>query len=205
VISIVCSGKHLEQLRLAGGQFFEWRFLARGLWWQAHPFTISAKPTPPTLRLTVKDVGDFSGALAHLEIGTKIAIEGPYGSFTAHHRQRDRALLIAGGIGVTAIRPLLEDLPRKAKPVVIIRASTETDLILRDEIEKLALEKGGAVHYLIGPRQKVSLSAIGKLVSDVTKRDVYLCGSEEFVGATTTVLHDLNVSPTMIHHEAYSL
>jgi predicted ferric reductase len=205
VISIICKGKHLEQLRVAGGQFFEWRFLAPGLWWQAHPFTVSAKPTPPTLRLTVKEVGDFSRALATIPIGTKIAIEGPYGSFTTHHRLRDRSLLIAGGIGVTAVRPLLEDLPKKAKPVVIVRASSATELTLREEIERLALEKGGSVHYLIGPRSKVSLDAIGKLVPDIKKRDVFLCGSEEFVGAVTSALHALKVEPGSIHHEAYSL
>jgi predicted ferric reductase len=38
VVSVVCSGRRLEKLNIQGGQFFQWRFLARGLWWQAHPY-----------------------------------------------------------------------------------------------------------------------------------------------------------------------
>ena len=115
---------------MSGGQFFEWRFLTRGMWWQAHPFSLSARPKPPYLRLTVKDRGDFSAAVASLQPGTRVAIEGPYGVFTSHARRRRKAVLIAGGIGVTAIRALLEDLPNSTEPVVFLRASTEDDLVL---------------------------------------------------------------------------
>ena len=87
------------------------------------PTTLSALPQPPYLRLTVKGVGDHSSALARLKPGTRVAIEGPYGVFTRHSQRRPRVLLIAGGIGVTAVRALLEDLPRGAKPVVVLRAS----------------------------------------------------------------------------------
>lgn len=34
-----------------------WRFLTRGRWWQAHPFSLSAAPDGRSLRLTVKAVG----------------------------------------------------------------------------------------------------------------------------------------------------
>ena len=48
VVSIVCQGRHLERLPVSGGQFLQWRFLARGLWWQAHPYSLSAMPVPPS-------------------------------------------------------------------------------------------------------------------------------------------------------------
>ncbi|HEV2450333.1 MAG TPA: ferric reductase-like transmembrane domain-containing protein, partial [Streptosporangiaceae bacterium] len=118
VVSIICSGRQLDRLAVAGGQFFCWRFLAPGLWWQAHPYSLSALPRPPYLRLTVKAVGDHSAALARLRPGTPVAVEGPYGAFTRHAQQRGRAVLIAGGIGVTALRALLEDLPASSRPIV---------------------------------------------------------------------------------------
>jgi predicted ferric reductase len=79
------------------------------------------------LRLTVKAVGDHSAALARVRPGTAIAIEGPYGAFTRHAQRRPQALLVAAGIGVTALRSLLEDLPPRSAPVVILRATRETD------------------------------------------------------------------------------
>ena len=48
VVSVVCKGRGLERLAIGGGQFFEWRFLAPGMWWQAHPFSVSARPKPPS-------------------------------------------------------------------------------------------------------------------------------------------------------------
>ena len=44
----------LDRLPVSGGQFFFWRFLTRDMWWQAHPYSLSALPRPPYLRLTVK-------------------------------------------------------------------------------------------------------------------------------------------------------
>ena len=90
VVSVICKGRRLERLAVSGGQFFEWRFLTRGMWWQAHPFSLSARPKPPYLRLTVKDRGDFSAAVASLQPGTRVAIEGPYGVFTSHARRQGK-------------------------------------------------------------------------------------------------------------------
>ena len=44
VVSVVLRGRRLDRLPVAGGQFFQWRFLRRGLWWQAHPYSLSAAP-----------------------------------------------------------------------------------------------------------------------------------------------------------------
>ena len=123
VVSVICSGRQLDRLAISGGQFFCWRFLAKGMWWQAHPFSLSALPRPPYLRLTAKAVGDYSASLAYLRPGTKVVVEGPYGTFTRDAQLRPRALLIAAGIGVTALRALLEDLPADSRPIVMLRAT----------------------------------------------------------------------------------
>src|SRR3954471_3501466 len=35
-ISVVMEGRQLDRLPVYGGQFFQWRFLLRGMWWHAH-------------------------------------------------------------------------------------------------------------------------------------------------------------------------
>jgi len=205
VVSVVCKGRNLERLAVSGGQFFEWRFLVRNMWWQAHPFTLSARPQPPYLRLTVKDSGDYSAAVAKLRPGVKVMIEGPYGAFTAHARQKPKVALIAGGIGVTAVRSLLEDLPPRSYPEVILRASSADQLVLADEVAELARHRKGRVHELLGPREGVDLEAVVDLVPDLAQRDVYVCGSEGFVAEMTSVLTLLGVPRAAIHYEAYSL
>ena len=45
VVSVICRGRHLDRLPVSGGQFLQWRFLVSGMWWQAHPYSLSAMPT----------------------------------------------------------------------------------------------------------------------------------------------------------------
>jgi predicted ferric reductase len=205
VVSVILQGRHLDRLAISGGQFFEWRFLTRQMWWQAHPFTVSALPQPPFIRLTAKGVGNFSKALAHIKVGTKVAIEGPYGSFTTFAQCQSHVLLIAGGIGVTAVRSLLEDLPAKSRPVVVLRVSREEDLVLFDEVEKLVRHRKGILHRLIGGRDLVQLDTIKTLVPDIAKRDVYVSGPESFVLEASKMARRAGVANNAIHQEAYRI
>jgi predicted ferric reductase len=207
VVSVVVRGRHLDRLAVSGGQFFCWRFLTRNMWWQAHPYSLSALPRPPYLRLTVKGVGDHSAGLARLRPGTPIAVEGPYGAFTRHAQRRPRALLAAAGIGVTALRSLLEDLPRGSAPVVILRASREEDLVLRREVSELVKHRCGALHELVGRREQAAISerSLRRLVPDLDQRDVFVCGPEGFVADVVSVARNLGVPDESIHHEAFAL
>ncbi len=207
VASIIIGGRDLDRLAVSGGQFFCWRFLTRNMWWQAHPYSISALPRAPYLRLTVKRVGDHSAALARLKPGTPVAVEGPYGAFTKHAQRQPRALLVAGGIGVTALRSLLEDLPRASAPVVILRATREEDLVLRDEIGELVKQRRGRLHELVGSRDRVRLDErlLLRLVPDLHKRDLFVCGPEGFVTELVAMAKNLRVPDECIHHEAFAL
>jgi len=205
VVTVICRGERLERLAVSGGQFFEWRFLARGMWWQAHPFSLSALPRPPYLRLTVKVVGDFTAAVARLRPGTRIAIEGPYGAFTSHHRERQKAALIAGGVGVTAVRSLLEDLPRGCEPVVVLRASRPEDVVFSEEVAELVRQRKGRVHELVGARSEVNLRGLIDIIPDLRQRDVFVAGPEQFVLDVCTTLTRLGVSSDATHAEIYAL
>jgi predicted ferric reductase len=204
-VSVVCRGRNLDRLAVAGGQFFEWRFLTKGMWWQAHPFSLSARPRPPFLRITVKGIGDYSSAVALLQPGTRVAIEGPYGAFTTHARRRAKVALIAGGIGVTAIRSLLEDLPRDCDPVVILRASSTEALALASEVSELVRHRKGRVHELVGPRSEVRVDRLSELVPDLANRDVYVSGPEGFVERVVSTALRLGVPKDSLHYEVYSL
>src|SRR3954451_15166701 len=113
VVTVRLRGRRLDRLPVAGGQFFQWRFLRRGLWWQAHPYSLSAVPSGNRLQITVKSLGDHSAALARLKRGTRVAIEGPYGTFTPDARRSNKLLLVGAGVGSAPILSLLQDLPAR--------------------------------------------------------------------------------------------
>jgi predicted ferric reductase len=205
IFSLICRGRRLDRLAVSGGQFFLWRFLTRDLWWQAHPYSLSALPQPPYIRVTVKDLGDQSQAIRSLRPGTRIAIEGPYGAFTQHARVSDRVVLIAAGVGVTPLRALLEELPLHTDIIVIIRASTSDDLVLHQEISALVDRARGRLHEIIGSRHRVRLDVrmLRRLVPDVADRDVYVCGPDGFMNEVIDAALRLGVPEEQIHQEAF--
>ena len=204
ITKVLLEGQYLDDLRLQGGQFFEWRFLTRGRWWQAHPFSV-VDLQGDVIRLMVKPVGDFSSNIAQLKVGTRVWFEGPYGNFTVARRARDRALLIAGGIGVTAMRGLLEDLPAGSRPALILRVTSKTDLMLVDELERLANERNGRVYILSGDRTSVDLRTIAGNIKDYRSRDIFISGSPGFVEAVRDVFLQLGVHRRQLHVEPYSI
>ena len=206
VVSLVCEGRRLDRLPVHGGQFLQWRFLLPGLWWQAHPYSLSALPTSSRLRVTVKELGDHSGELARLRLGTRVAIEGPYGAFTRHARASDAVLLVGAGVGVTPLRALLEDLPTRVDVEVVLRASTQDDLVLDHEVAELVERRGGRLHRLIGPRSLIRLdaTALRQLVPDVAERDVYVCGPAGFSASVERAARACGTPPDQLHHEAFA-
>ncbi len=206
VVSLVCEGHRLDRLPVDGGQFLQWRFLVPGLWWQAHPYSLSALPTPSRLRVTVKELGDHSGELTRLRPGTRVAIEGPYGAFTRHARASDAVLLVGAGVGITPLRALLEDLPARVDVEVVLRASTADDLVLDDEVAELVERRGGRLHRLIGPRSLIRLDApaLRELVPDIAKRDVYVCGPAGFSASVERAARACGTPPDQLHQEAFA-
>ena len=160
VVSIEIGGRRLEHLRARSGQFLLWRFLTHDRWWEAHPFSLSARPDGRRLRITVKSLGDFTERLGDVRPGTRVIVEGPFGAFTTAARRRPRVALIAGGVGITPIRALLEDMPGDPGDITVIyRALNDGEVILREELEALAQRRGTEVHYVIGDHREPTAGA----------------------------------------------
>jgi predicted ferric reductase len=205
VYSIVCRGRHLDRLKVQGGQFFQWRFCAPGLCWHSHPYSLSAMPTADKLRLTVRAVGDQSRAITTLAPGTRVLVEGPYGAFTAEARRGERVALVGAGVGVTPLRAILEDLPTGVDVVAVLRASTNEGLVLRDEFADLMARRRGRLHELVGRRQHVMLGAkqLVTLIPDLAQRDVYVCGPYEFAEVVAAAARRAGVPADRIHVELF--
>jgi len=140
VVSVRIEGRRLERLNARPGQFLTWRFLARGRWWSAHPFSLSAAPDGRSLRITVKALGGFSERLAGVRVGTRVLAEGLFGVFTADARRREQMLLIAGGIGITPIRALLEE--NQGDVVVVYRVVDSEELVLHEVVGDHRTDEG---------------------------------------------------------------
>jgi predicted ferric reductase len=212
VVSVYIAGRHLEQLPVRAGQFFLWRFLAGGGWWRAHPYSISTAPNGEYLRITIKDSGDDSQLFQRLPVGTRVFAEGPYGAFTGARRRRKRVLLIAGGIGITPLRALLEEFPTQPGAVTVLyRASSWDDVVFHEELDALAQMRGARIHYLVGRRRPdprtidpLDARSILRMVPDVDERDVFICGPDPMIDAVKRGLRSLHVPNSQIHAERFA-
>lgn len=218
--SVWVRGRHLEDLDARAGQFFNWRFNAPGLRTFAHPWSLSIMPSDRHLRLTVRDLGDHSRALAGLRPGTRVLIEGPYGAFTTTRRTRRRVLLVAAGIGITPIRALAEELAadpslRPGDLTIAYRADAESQLALRTELEQLTESSGHRLHLLTGPPVTGSWLPDGipgedeaerlrQLVPHPRQHEVYVCGPPVWMDLVHSGLRAAGVPGSQIHDERFS-
>jgi predicted ferric reductase len=210
VTSVYVTGRDLAGLDARAGQFFIWRFLTRGRWWQANPFSISSTPDGEVLRLTARAVGRTSAGLRDVPVGTRVFVEGPYGAFTTLHRTRDATLLIAGGVGITPIRSLLGEL---TGPVTVLyRVRSEEDAVLLGELEHYVTNQGVMLHLLTGrtgaglpPNEPFAPQNLTALVPDIRERDVYVCGPPAMTATVLKSLKEIGVPKRQVHAERFAL
>jgi predicted ferric reductase len=211
VVSITLRGRDLDRLAVRAGQFFQVRFLRGGGWWRHHPFSISAAPDGQSLRLTIKDLGDDSHRMLTMPVGTPVFLEGPYGAFTTERIGRRRVVMLAGGIGVTPLRAMLEELPPSPGAVtLLVRAGSPDEVVFGRELTALAQERGFEVRFLIGHRGSPAMPSdplapewLIRLVPDLPAADVFVCGSRSFTQHVLRSLRTLGVPSRSIQAERF--
>ena len=212
VFSIYVRGRDLSDFQAKAGQFLLWRFLDRARWWQSHPFSLSMAPNRRQLRLTVKAIGDFTSGLATLKPGTRVLVEGPFGQFTERGRLHSRALLIAGGIGITPLRALAEEMVAEGVDVCLLyRCRREQDIVFREELDRLAAHSQLRVEYVLSqgrgrsPAPQLGPDLLQQLVPDLLQREIYVCGPPGMRAAVHETLHRLGARDEQIHAEVFRL
>jgi predicted ferric reductase len=208
VVSIYLTGHELERFPARAGQYLTIRFMTPG-WWRSHPYSLSAQPNGRWLRVTIKDLGDDSSKAHALPIGTRAIVEGAYGHLTTERQTTESALLIAGGIGVTPLRAILEELAGRIPVTLVYRARHAQDLVFKRELDILAREKDVVVDYQIGSRRTwgsfdpLAPDALERLVPDIGRREVYLCGPSGFMRTAEESVRSLGVPGRRIHLERF--
>ena len=206
VVSIYIRGRNLKAIHARGGNFFEWRFLTKGIWSQAHPYSLSEPPSNNMMRITVKNLGDHSQALMNLAAGTRVVAEGPYGILVAPRAIGKKILLIGAGIGITPIRALVNDFSKDAQIDLIYRVVKEEELVLRTELDKLVKEKRIRLHYLVGNPKHFPMSPkdLLNLIPHIKDCDVFVCGPPGLAKIVRHSVESLGVDSRKFHNEAFS-
>jgi ferredoxin-NADP reductase len=209
VVSLRIGGRGLDRLDAKPGQFFFWRFLTGGFWYTKHPFSLSEAPHGDSFRITVKNLGDHTARLGQIPVGTRVFAEGPFGVFTAESRVGRKALLIAGGIGITPVRALLEEMDGDL--VALYRVTTSSDIVFADELDGIVADRRARIEYAVGDhttsagRDLLSPSHLRELVPDIAERDVFVCGPAGMIDRIVPNLRQVSVPRHHLHVERFAL
>ena len=210
VASLVITGPGVDTFAARPGQFVGLRVLTRDLWWQSHPYSLSAATQPGALRLTIKALGDASTRTIAVEPGTRVLLEGPYGVMTIDQAQGRRVLLVGAGVGLAPMRSLLEASTSAQAPIILARAHTNADLPLASELDQLARERGGALIPITGPRSQFpdgnpfTAQALSANIGDLRSRAVFVCGPTALQKRVCRELERAGVPRDQIHYERFS-
>lgn len=213
--SVYISGKNIGNFNIKPGQFMIFRFLQKSFWWQTHPFSLSMPNSGTEIRITPKSVGDYTSMIPLLKKGTPVVIDGPFGTFTQSSDTPSKILLIAGGIGITPIRSLIEEMAKEKKDVVLLYLNrTNSEIVFRKELDDIAGRyKSVKIFYILtGEKQKNKLlegridkEKILTLVPGYLDREVYLCGPKAMMKSLRSLLLGFGIQDKRIHFEKFSL
>lgn len=191
-----------KALAYASGQYMEWTLShenpdVRG---SRRYFTVASAPSESVLSIGVKiqeKSSSFKKALLALKPGERIVAAQLAGDFTLPKDEGKRLVFIAGGIGITPFRSMVQHFVNrgeKRNTVLFYAANTESDFAYKPLFEK-AREVGLKTVYL--PKDTAGYltpERIKEEVPDFSERMFYLSGPNAMVHAYKDLLSKLGVS-----------
>ena len=204
-----------RRLRFRPGQYLDWTLPVRhpddrG---NRRPFTIASAPTEDEVRLGVKfyrNPSAYKRALARMKPGDVIYGSQLAGSFTLPSSREEKLAFIAGGIGVTPFRSMVQDMidRNERRSIVFIYGNNRVDEIAyADVFERARREIGLRTIYTVADgdervvpehRGFIDEDLIRREVPDFQERTFYISGPHAMVTRFRRSLRDLGVSRSRI-------
>lgn len=183
-----------------------------------HPFSFSGSAEQtPTLRFTIKELGDFSSSIKRVKPGQVAYIDGAYGAFSPDRIAADGLVLIAGGIGIAPMMAMLRTFADRGetRPLKLLYAyNTWERLTFREELQELEQRLNLEIIWLLkeppsdwqGESGLISAELLQRRLPLADPDQAYLiCGPVVMIELTEKLLHQAGVPLSKIHSELFDL
>jgi predicted ferric reductase len=207
-------------LPYAPGQFLFLRLHAGAVPDEEHPFSIASSPSPGgLLSVTIKESGDFTGAIGQTKPGDLATAHGPFGRFShVFHPSADDLVFVAAGVGITPLMCMLRSMrdQREGRRVLLVYANRGvTDIVFRRELE--SIQAGGfpalrTVHVLSqapadweGPTGRLNTESLRSLCAGFSGKTFFICCPPALAAALIRGLQAAGVGPGRIHADYFGL
>lgn len=133
---------------------------------------------------TIRSVGSVTGGMQRLQPGDEIGVRGPFGTSWPQSEEKENVLIITGGTGFIALRPVLLNLSSRKGVTLLYGARTPSDILFTKELEEW---KKRGIHVEISVDKPdetwkgnvgVITALIHKHVYDPKRTRVLICGPE---------------------------
>jgi predicted ferric reductase len=184
---------------------------------QQHPFTISSAPGQKKIRLTIKELGDFTTQVGDLKAGTKAFIEGPYGNFTLDTSSSTHNVFINGGIGITPTMSVMQTLKNSGddrKTTVIYGTPSQQMTPFYEELNSLSDELNLNLVHVFEEAPDGWDGETGFITEEIMKRNLpddfsncefFVCGPPPMMDAVESTLSEWGVSVHRVHSERFNI
>lgn len=198
-----------KPLRYTAGQFVYVRFYNERLSREAHPFSIASRSDSPTITIVAKSLGDFTSDLHALEVGDKVAIEGPYGRFNLSSRNEADQVWVAGGIGITPFLGMAQDLRhhvRSHRVDLYYSVRRADEYVGLGQLRSLEAENRNFRFFpwTVSERGFIRVDDIAESSGELKGKEFFLCGPPGFKSAIRTGLLESGVRASSIYEEEFS-
>lgn len=160
-------------------------------------------------QLCIRNVGNISNALSEKEIGDNILLRGPYGNgWPIGKLIGENVLIIAGGMGIVPLMPLLHELakfPKEFKKVSLIAGfRTPEHVLFESELKKLdkkfsyvkiGVEKGARDWW----GERANISELLSKMKIQKETHTLICGPEVMFNPCIEILLKKKISPRNIY------
>ena len=176
------------------------------------PISISSDPSNSrVIQHTTREVGTVTRAMRRLKQGQALGVRGPFGAPWPVEECKGRdAILIAGGIGLAPLRPvlyrLLADRQNVRRIVLLYGARTPEDILFRRELERWRSKFDLEIYVTVdratsGWRGNVGVvtTLIQRAPFDPHEAIAMICGPEVMMRFTIMELQRRGLSSQQIH------
>ena len=165
--------------------------------------------------MTIRNLGDFTSAIASVPVGQRVYLDGPYGAFTIGN-PADMHVLIAGGIGITPMVSMIRTLADRGdkRPLTLIYGSKDWESVtFREELEALQKRIDLTVVHVLSQPPEGWAGEQGYISAEVFKRhlppgyadhEYFICGPNVMMDAIEAALGEMKVPLSKYHSERYS-
>lgn len=215
-IEMILLGPATTRFCFRAGQFIWMTLAPHRPPFHDHPFSIASAPADlPRLRLLINEVGDCTRTFERTAPGTRVAVDGPHGSFIVPPHKAP-VLLIAGGTGIAPLLGSIEQAAASGDPRayrLLFAARKQGDLVFLDRLRVLQSKLDLSIHCLVDQGPCDEPSGIGPLRAQHVRALVegidpqgavaLVCGPPRMMELATDTLLDAGFPGNAILYERF--